>query len=129
MPWTCPQDGASVDDGLTACFLCGYKRVPTGVILRSEETGVDLPVRIPTTLGYAILRRLSVPDLDKVSREQFRLEPRPDLGGWVVIPLAFAVNPTYLNGAPLDAGHHVLRDGDQLSIKETLCRLTAHLLY
>lgn len=128
MPWLCPQDGSTVDDALTICGLCGYARIATGVLLRSEATGKEMQLRIPTTLGRASLSRLGDPDISKVSAEQFRVEPRVDAGGWVVLPIRFAVNPTFHNGTPIDAAGQLIAEGDRLSVKDCF-HLTVRLIH
>jgi hypothetical protein len=129
MTWICPQDGTTVEAGRTTCTLCGYSRIPAGVSLRSEATGREVQVRIPTTLGARALARLEDPEQAKISPQQFRLERRPDQGGWVILPEPFAVNAVWVNGAPLAPEGVLFHEGDTLSIAERFFRLTVHLLH
>jgi hypothetical protein len=128
MPWQCPQDGTDVPDGADSCALCGYTRFPSGVAIRSEATGKELQVRLGVILGNAALRILGDPDVKFVSSEQFKLEERRDRGGWAVVNVSYATNPMFLNGAAIDPSGAILKDGDQLSIRNKFFRLTVRLL-
>ena len=128
MPWKCPQCGTEVPDGSSACNSCPYVKVPLGIVIKSDATGKEIPVRVGAVLGSAVLKTLGDPEVKFVSAEQFKIEKRPDQGGWAVVNAALATNPMYLNGAPIDPAGAVLKDGDQLSVKDKHFRLTIHFL-
>jgi hypothetical protein len=128
MPWVCPQCGNSTPDDQSTCPLDGYSKVAAGVALVSDATGREVQVRIPTSMGAASLARLGDPEVKYVSGDQFKVERRPDQGGWAVVNSVLATNPLFLNGAPIPAEGVVLKQGDKLSIKDKFFRLTVRLL-
>ncbi len=128
MPWKCPQDGNDVSDELLACPHCLYVRMPTGVSLASDATGKKIEAHIETLFGALSLRRLQDPDVKFVSNDQFHLKCWVDKGGWAVVPVAYATNPSFLNGEPIDPNGALLKAGDKLSIKGKYFHLTVGLL-
>ena len=128
MPWKCPQDGTDIPDASNACALCGYVRFPSGVALKSVATGKELQVRLGATFGSSALRILGDPEVKYVSSEQFKIEKRQNQDGWAIVNIPYATNPLFLNGAPVDPTGAILKDGDRLSVKENLFRLTVRLL-
>jgi len=101
---------------------------PIGIVLKSDATGKEIPVRLGATFGCANLTFLDDPDIKYVALEQFKIEKRHDQGGWAVVNAAWAKNPLFLNGAFIDPTGVILKEGDQLSIKDKFFRLTVHIL-
>lgn len=133
MPWKCPQCGVDgLDDGLASHSIgaggCGFSRFPDGLVLSCPATGKELVLRVPTTIGQSVLRILAPEESRFASSEQFLLEKSSDRGGWVVRPVPYATNATYLNDVPVPAGGEVLKTGDSLSIKGKYLALTIRLL-
>ena len=133
MPWKCPQCGVDGLDDATGTHPiefggCGFVKFPPGVALVSDATGKELQARIPATFGAAALKSLGDSEVKFVSSEQFKLEKRIDLGGWVIASIPWATNPLFLNGAPIQADGAVLKTGDKLAIKDKFFRLTVRLL-
>lgn len=128
MPWKCPQDANDVLDTVNICPLCGYVRFPPGIGLTADATGKELQVRLPATFGAAALKILGDPEVKFVSAEQFRIEKRPDQGGWAIVNIAWATNPVYVNGATIDGAGLLLKDGDHVSIKGKFFKLTVRML-
>lgn len=133
MPWRCPQcgvDGINDSVGSHAVEVggCGYVKFPFGVAFVSDATSKEIQVRIHTTLGASTLKTLGDPEVKFVSSEQFKLEKRPDQGGWAVANVSWATNPIYLNGSPIPPEGVILKNGDRLAIKDKFFRLTVRLL-
>jgi hypothetical protein len=119
MTWKCPNCGHDpIEDSIAICSVCGYRKFPGGVILRSEATGKQIEIRLTGTFGSRSLTRLEDPGIKFVSSEQFRIEKRVEEGGWAVIPILYAKNPTYLNGEALQEAGQLISDGMRLSIKD-----------
>ena len=130
MPWKCPKCGTpDLSDDISVCHVCGYQRVPVAVILESESSGKTLEIRLPDTFGQGALKRLGDPDIRFVSSDQFKIEKDLDKARWCVKPIAWAVNPTFLNGEALSGEGSPLAEGDKLSIKGQFFRLNVHLKY
>lgn len=132
MSWKCPQCGVEgLDDAQGSHGIddggCGYVRVPSGVILSSEDTGKSLTLRLATTLGQPVLRELAPDDAKFVSIEQFRVEPAPAHGSWQLATISWATNPTFVNDAPVPAEGVVLKSGDCVSVRHKM-RLRVTLL-
>lgn len=128
MSWKCPQCGVDgLDDGLGSCS-CGYVRFPSGVAFTSDVTAKEVQMRVPTTFGQSSLKSLGDPDVKYVSSEQFKVEKRPDQGGWAILDVSWATNPLFLNGGPIPGEGAILKEGDKLSIKDKFFRLTVRLL-
>lgn len=133
MPWKCPQCGV---DGLNDATRshpiesggCGFVKFPPGVALVLDATGKEIQVRIPTTLGASALKSLGDAEVKFISSEQFKLEKRPDQGGWAIVNISWATNPLFLNGSPIQAEGAILKTGDKLAIKDKFFRLTVRLL-
>lgn len=102
--------------------------MPTGVSLASDATGKKIEAHIETLFGALSLRRLQDPDVKFVSNDQFHLKCWVDKGGWAVVPVAYATNPSFLNGEPIDPNGALLKAGDKLSIKGKYFHLTVGLL-
>jgi hypothetical protein len=122
MPWTCPHCGVeNLDDSSISHAIedggCGYVRIPSGIVLVSEYSSKELPVRAPVTLGADALRSLKDPEVRFVSKNQFRLEKHRNMGGWVVFNIKYATNPLYHNGNAIPEEGCLLNPGDRLSIK------------
>jgi hypothetical protein len=117
MPWKCPKCGSDpIADSTSCCDDCGYRRTRDGVVLRSEASGKQIEVRLSTTLGSPSLTRLDDPGIGFVSREQFRIERRVDEGNWVILPVPFVKNPTFIDGEALQESGRSIVDGMKLSI-------------
>jgi hypothetical protein len=129
MNWKCPQCGIDNDDTATICCGCGYTQLPIGIALVSDETGKEIQCRITTTLGAPSLKRLEDQGLKYVSSEQFRIEKKLELGGWIVSGISYAKNPTYLNGAEIPDEGVLLKEGDKLSIKGIYMSISVRLIY
>ena len=132
MPWKCPQCGVEeLDDAHWSHAIdaggCGYQKCPSGLLLSSEATGKSLTVRLAATIGQPALRGLSPDDARFISPEQFRVQPAPDRGGWQLVGISWATNPTYLNDLPVPAEGAVLKPGDCVSVKNKM-RLRVSLL-
>ena len=128
MSWTCPQDGNDVADDVPMCPRCYYPRLPMGVSLTSDATGKTIDAHVETLFGASNLKRLDETEAKYLSGEQFRLLPWVDQGGWAVVPVLSATNPTHLNDAPIEATGALLKPGDRLSIKGKYFKLTVGLL-
>lgn len=133
MCWRCPQCGVDgINDSVGSHAIevggCGYVKFPFGVAFVSDATRKEIQVRIHTTLGASTLKTLGDPEAKFVSSEQFKLEKRPDQGGWAVVNVSWATNPIYLNGSPIPPEGVILKDGDRLAIKDKYFRLTVRLL-
>jgi hypothetical protein len=133
MSWKCPSCGFEpIDDALSAHAIetggCGYVKFPAGVVLVSEATGKELQIHVSTTCGSASLKSLEDSEIRFVASEQFKIEKRTEQGGWAVINIAYAINPLFLNGAPIAVEGAILKSGDKLSIKDKFFRLTVRLL-
>lgn len=133
MAWKCPQCGVEgLDDSVGHHSVeaggCGYVKFPSGVELVSDATGKSIRMRLPTTFGQASLKILADPEVRFASSEQFRVDKSPEAGGWVVTGIAWATNPTFLNGAALPPEGAVLRDGDKVTVSGRHFSLTVHLI-
>lgn len=128
MPWKCPQCVVDVPDTVNVCPECMFARFPAGVAFRSDTTGKELPVRLEATFGRGNLKILGDPDVQYVSREQFRIEKCTEQGGWAIVPIAWAEHPLFINGSPLDAAGTVLKDGDRISIKDKFLHMTVRVI-
>lgn len=133
MSWKCPQcavDGLDDSFGSHAIEAggCGYVRLPAGIALKSIASGQELEIRVAGSFGRRTLERLADPEINYVSSEQFSLDKRPADGGWAVVGVSWATNPTYLNGAEIPEGGSLLKEGDELSIKGKYFRLSIRLL-
>ncbi len=132
MTWKCPDCGVEgLDDSLLSHAIdlggCGYVKFPLGVVLRCETTGKEIPFRIPTVVGNAILKSIFSEDIRYVSKEQFALERSVDKGGWVIKHLASATNVTFLNGSEISEDEVLLKTGDVISIKDKYLHLSVRL--
>lgn len=129
MPWKCPDCGTeTIADAENRCPNCPYVRFPAGIVLVSDATGKEAQTRLPFTFGKATLDRLGDADVKYVSNEQFKLEKHTEQGGWAVVNVSWATNPTFLNGAAIPSEGVILKNGDKLSVKDKYFRLTVRVL-
>jgi hypothetical protein len=129
MSWKCEQCGIDNDDATHTCCGCCFTKLPIGIALVSDETGKEIQCRIVTVLGASSLKQLEDQGLKYVSAEQFRIEKKLDLGGWIVSGISYSKNATYLNGAEIPAEGVLLKDGDKLSIKGKHMNISVRLIY
>ncbi len=120
----CPMCGSPVSDG--SCQACNWSAVPLSLTLRSAATGKTLTLKVPMDIGRGNLR-LDDPDERFLAPRQMRIERSLERKGWVLTALPEATNLTWVAGAPVPTAGHVLRAGDEISIKGVKLRLNVEL--
>lgn len=98
MPWSCNNCGHEAnDDEVAQCVACGDFRMATGVSL-SGSTGESLSMRISTTLGRSLLKRVAGDDSQFASTPQCEIVKDSAAGCWMLRHAETATNPTFLDG-------------------------------
>jgi hypothetical protein len=123
--WCCKTCGTENDPSGVTCAGCGSVRT-VWLRLAFGGTGREATIRVSTVYGQSLLRSLAGDDARFAAERQFSLDKTG--AGWLVTHDPAAKNPTWLNGAPLDAPTP-LQDGAVLSIGPTKMPVTIHFEY
>lgn len=123
---TCPECGVPADADSRVCGACGHVRFGT-LVLRSDETRKELRFSVPAEVGQRLLRTVLAEESRYASEPQFSLRKDRAVGGWVLEQARGARNPTFVDGAPVDAPREI-DSGAVISIGPERLRLTVEVV-
>lgn len=114
--------GHQPHDETLPCVVCGHFKL--GKLSIVTDAG-QFPIAIATSVGRQTLKFwIQNEDFQFSANEQYRIAPDSTFG-WTIFAFAGTPNPTFVNGAAIDAGiARELRDGDQVTIGAKRARIT-----